>query len=214
MKPLVKLVIALAVVAVALGVWYGVEKKQVDTELATPVELSTGTVLATPRPLTDFVLENDTEKPFTPDNLRGHWSFLFFGFTNCHSICPTTMADLSKIYTLLPKDGKNPPQVILVTVDPKRDTPQALNKYVKSFNPEFIGVTGNEKDLERLRKELGIMVMEKNPDQVKGPDNLDHSGTIILLNPYGSFYAVFTMPHDPATIAADYKKIIENYPGN
>lgn len=202
MKCCKKIVVGVAIIALLVGIGVGIKTLQ---STATPPV--TATVLSHPRALSDFELVDDRLRPFTLEQLKNHWSFVFFGFSHCPTLCPTTMSEMAKVFNELPKNTKYPPQMIFITVDPARDTPEVLHRYVAQFNPDFIGVTGDEATLAKLRKELGILAMAKAPDQVKGEDTFDHSATVILLDPNGDFHAVFSAPHSVESIVKDYQAI-------
>lgn len=161
------------------------------------------TVLHKPRPVGPFQLKDITGQGFTERNLKGRWTFLFFGFTHCHAICPTTLAELAKTYRLLQdKHVSKLPHVLLVSLDPHVDGPTTLKKYVQSFHPKFSGVTGDIKQINRLTRQLGITYMHSKENKI------DHSGTIVLINPAGDVFAYFSMPHHAQSIANDYQKIM------
>src|SRR3990167_8320035 len=113
------------------------------------------TLFSTPRDIHPFQLITHQNLSFSDKNLQGHWTFLFFGFTHCPHICPTTLSKMKQVYASLHTQYPSL-QVVLVTVDPKRDTPETLDTYLSQFNPQFIGVTGNPKILNALEKQLGI----------------------------------------------------------
>ncbi len=121
---------------------------------APAVELTTGTYLARARELPDFSLIDQQGRMFGSANLRGHWSLLFFGYTNCPDFCPTTLTTLAAVQKRL-RAAKAPvlPQVIFVSVDAKRDTPAQLEKYVPYFDPEFIGLTAADQPSHRGGRE-------------------------------------------------------------
>src|SRR6185437_16293691 len=103
-------------------------------------QLASGTWLPQARPLADFHLVNDAGQPFSAAQLQGAPSLVFFGFTHCPDVCPTTLAKLAQVK----KTGALPQlRVLLVTIDPQRDTPPVLSQYVHAFDPQFIGLTGD-----------------------------------------------------------------------
>lgn len=196
-------VIILAIIAIGLGVLL-----QVDNEKQSkPVQLSTGTLLPSGMPLAQFSLTNDLGKPFTNSNLKGHWSLLFFGFTNCPMICPTTLAELNKAYVVLQKDKvKNMPRVVFISVDPERDTTTKIHHYLANFNRNFIGVRGAKANIDALAKQMGIAYMKATKSGEKNY-NIEHTGAVIVVNPQGEMIAVLTSPRSGATIASDFLKI-------
>jgi len=134
-------------------------------------------------------------KPFTSERFQDKWSFVFFGYTSCPDICPTTLASFSKVYKQLPAPIKADTQVVLVTVDPERDTVKKLNQYVPFFNPDFIGVTSSLNDLDFLSRQLGaVYVKSVNKDN---PENylMDHTVKVFLISPKGERFAIISPEH-------------------
>ena len=177
-----------------------------------PPQLKHGTLLPDARIIADFQLTGQDGKPFTRDNLKGKWSFAFFGYTHCPDICPTSLSMLAQVIRKLEKDStlSTPPQVIFVSVDPERDTPELLAEYMPYFHPDFIGVTGEQEQLQALTRQLGIMY-GKSPGETAGGYLMDHSAAIILFDPDGNFLAVFGAPHDPDLIAQGFIAIKSYY---
>jgi protein SCO1/2 len=169
------------------------------------------TVLTPPKVIKPFDLKDSNGGSFTNQNLKGHWTFLFFGFTRCGYVCPTSMATLKQAYEKLEKHTAVPkPQVVFVSIDPERDDLQRIHRYVTSFNPNFKGATGNKPALSELTNQLGILYM-KIVRKGNSSDNydIDHSGTILLVNPEGELRAVFSMPHSADNIAKDYLRLAQ-----
>ncbi|WP_339673391.1 SCO family protein [Dasania marina] len=145
------------------------------------------------RALEDFSLIKGDNSPFTPADLQGKWSLVFFGFTFCPDICPTTMAQLKQFYDK--QEGSefaDDTQVILVSVDPGRDTPEKMQQYVKFFHSDFTGVTGEFLDIHRFATQLNIP-FAKVPG---GGENymVDHSGNVAIINPHGHYVGFFRSP--------------------
>jgi protein SCO1/2 len=135
------------------------------------------------RALPDFQLVDHHYQKFTSENFKGHWSLVFVGYTFCPDICPTTMAELKSIYPELQTLPSNfPIQVVLLSVDPKRDTPERLNEYINFFHPDFIGVSGGHPQLFPLVRAMGMMYsMSESTDN---PNYLvDHSSSVVVVNP-------------------------------
>ncbi|TCK18788.1 protein SCO1/2 [Thiogranum longum] len=172
-----------------------------------PPQLAGGTLLPTPREVVPFTLVDHHNAPFTRDSLRGQWSFAFFGYTHCPDVCPNALGMLKRVETLLEADGVTPlPRVLFVSVDPARDTPEVLASYVAYFHPAFVGVTGEDAELKRLTRQLGILY-GRSPGETDKDYLVDHSAAIILFNPEGHYQALFNVPHDPQKIAADFVAI-------
>jgi protein SCO1 len=173
-----------------------------------PVELSTGTYLEPRRELPDFSLIDQQGRQFGPANLRGHWSLMFFGYTNCPDFCPTTLTTLASMQKRL-RAGGSPalPQVIFVSVDAKRDTPAQLAKYVPYFDPGFIGLTAADQPaIEAVAKKLGVGVIIRPTEG----DNytVDHSGAIFVLDPDARIAAILTGPFTVGALQADFQHIV------
>jgi protein SCO1/2 len=170
--------------------------------------LERATLYQAPRPLPDFALVDQDGAAFGPSQLRGRWTFLFFGFVNCPDICPTTLATLAaarRSLADLPEPER--PGVALVSVDPVRDTPPVLGRYVAHFDPAFRGVTGTPGALDALAQDLGVAVFVGSPDE-DGNYAVDHSAAVFLVDPEGRVVALFNTPHDAGAIAHDYRRIV------
>jgi len=168
-----------------------------------PVALASGTLLAPPRALADFSLIDNHGRSFGTANLRGHWSLMFFGYTNCPDYCPTTLTTLAALEKKLRAAGSvAPPQVIFVSVDAKRDTPARLNTFVPAFDPDFIGQTA----IEALAKKWGVAVaIESAPN---GDYIVDHSAAIFVIDPAGHLAAILTGPSTVDALLNDYRRIV------
>lgn len=172
------------------------------------MDLEYATVFSQPRAIAPFKLQDDKGEHFSNANLKGHWSLLFFGFTNCAMICPTTMTELNKMYQLLTKAKEQVlPQVVFISVDPERDTLKRLHNYVHAFNPNFVGVTGDEKELAKLAKNVGAMYMKVVDKDDPNQYYIDHSAFIILVNPEGHMYGIFSSPHEADNMAKNFVAI-------
>lgn len=171
------------------------------------VKTIVATILSEPRSLSSFKLTDDHQQLFTNENLRGHWTLMYFGFTSCPHICPANMTVLKNVYSKLKQENKTLPQVVFISLDPDRDTASRIERFVSSFNKNFKGATGSEQQLDQLTKELSVVYMKiTQPNASKQEVNdyqIDHSGSIIVLNPQGKFYAVFSTPHEANSIAKD-----------
>jgi len=173
-----------------------------------PPVLEQATLFDAPRPLPDFRLADQALRPFGRDQLRGHWTLMFFGFTNCPDVCPTTLATLSAVRRQLADlPAAEQPAVVLVSVDPARDTPEALGRYVQHFDPQFLGVTGPPPSLEVLTRDLGV-AFSIGPPAAGGNYSVDHTAAIFLIDPDAAFAAVFGSPHVAAVIERDYRGIV------
>jgi protein SCO1/2 len=172
------------------------------------MKLSTGTWLAPSRVLADFSLIDNQGRSFGPANLHGHWSLMFFGYTNCPDFCPTTLTTLAAVEKRLrAANAEAPPQVIFVSVDAKRDTPAQLAKYVPYFDPDFIGLTAPDQPaIEALARKWGVAVMIR--PATDGNYTVDHSGDIFVIDPAGKLAAVLSGPFTVDALQSDIKLIV------
>jgi protein SCO1/2 len=167
-----------------------------------------GAYLLKPAEINPFELTDIHGKPFTQESLKGHWSMIYFGFTQCEVICPTVMAMLNKTYakllTTLPSGDM--PQIIFVTIDPERDSLKKISDFIVPFNSQFIGVRGSETATLALEKELHILATKS---QQKAKDySLNHTSDILLINPKGKIQAYFTYPQNVDALVKDYQLIL------
>ncbi len=162
-------------------------------------------VLDTPRNIGDFALTDHNGQPFVPDRLKGHWTLVFFGFTHCPDICPTTMSFLNQFIHELEGTEVEDTRVVMVSVDPARDTVEQLANYVPFFNPEFVGVTGEFLELHRFATALNTP-FRKVPGQGENYQ-VDHSANVVLINPRGDYHGFFKSPLDLAKMKLTYRSI-------
>jgi protein SCO1 len=170
-------------------------------------QLATGTSLSPRRALADFSLIDQQGRNFGRANLRGHWSIMFFGYTNCPDFCPATLGTLAAVQKQLRQQkGAVLPQVLFVSVDAKRDTPAQLAKYVPYFDPSFIGLTAaDQPSIEEVARKLGVAVVI-TPLQ-DGNYSVDHSGALFVLDPEGRLAALLTGPFTVQALVGDWQRI-------
>ena len=163
-----------------------------------------------PRPVTDFSLIDDDNHAFSQKDLAGHWTLMFFGFTHCPYMCPTTMTELKKSYATIEKTPSlAKPQILMVSVDPDRDSVKEMHRYVKKYNQAFRGATGTQQQIDKLAHDMSVLYMKVKTDTgVKNDYTINHSGAIMLINPQGELAAVFNMPHEATEIEKDYAYIV------
>lgn len=201
--------IAIGVISLVAGLWLSQQMLVKNNDTKIPKNLDV-TVLPQARPLVQFNLRDHNNNVFSPAQLKGQWSYLFFGFTNCPDVCPTTLKVMQAMWKTLPtKMGdKGHPKLYFVSVDPERDKPETLKQYAQYFNPEFIGVTGKFNELDKLTGQIGILYGfdEKDGDNDK-EYIVNHSAQLILVDPKGRMRAVISPPHITKTIAANFQTI-------
>ncbi|MCZ6912110.1 MAG: SCO family protein [Proteobacteria bacterium] len=201
----------LAVAALAGGIIAA--RFLIPAEQAT-LEPVNATWLRAPRPLPEFELLSHSGQAFRKENLRGNWSFLFFGFTHCPDVCPTTMSTLNRVVGGIADRGKRQPRVFFVSVDPMRDSADKLAAYVPYFNPEFVGLTGELASIQNLTRDLGVAVIYTPTEQtVAGHEDeqnysVDHTTALFLIDPDGRLSGIFSAPHITEQIIDDYLIII------
>lgn len=192
-KRLSWLLVAIAALCAALaGFWLA---QELDSSAP---QLTSGTWLAQPRAVSDFQLTDDRGHPFTAHELRGKPSLVFFGFTHCPDVCPTTLAKLAQVKKNLSIAGL---QVLFVTVDPQRDTPTAVGTYAHAFDPEFIGLTGDPKAIEKMTSAFGVAAFRV--DLPGGDYTMDHSAAVFLVDARARIVGIFTPPFDTRRLARD-----------
>jgi len=160
----------------------------------------------TPIVLDDFALSNHRGEAFTLSALTGKWSFVFFGYTFCPDICPLTLASLRQFYNLLGDTGMaDDVQVVMISLDPKRDTTEVLNNYVTYFNSDFIGATGDYADIYGVSRQMNVAFTYTPIDD----ENylVTHNGEIMLVDPSGRDVGFFKAPHDPAAMQANFARV-------
>lgn len=200
---------ALVAAIVAAGLLAGVGAALLSKrEHAAPPELERATLFAEPRALPAFSLVDASGQAFGPERLAGRWNFLFFGFVNCPDVCPTTLATLAAAKAALAdRPAGERPGVAFISVDPGRDTPGIVGRYVAHFDPSFVGATGTRESIDALAASLGVAVIV-GPPAADGSYAVDHSAAIFLVDPEARIAAVFGAPHDAATIARDFRRIV------
>ena len=174
----------------------------VATKLNRPAELQSGFVVPLSNALPDFSLLDQSGGQVNANTFRGQWDLVFFGFTNCPDICPTTLQVLANAKRELIDSGATTlPRIVLVSVDPERDTPELLGQYVDYFGEGNLGVTGTLEGIKTLTAALGIY-FEKSPIE-SGDYGVDHSAAVLVINPDGEFSALFSAPHLVASYVHD-----------
>lgn len=203
------------VVAILLAVLGGLLTVQLAPPK--PVELGSGFLYPQAYEITPFELVDQHQQAFTNVNLQGKWNLFFIGFTFCPDVCPTTLNKLTAAYPELNKIA--PLQVVFLSVDPKRDTPDKLLTYTNFFNPEFKAVTGEQAQIFPLTRSLGLTYAMVG----QGDDYLvDHSAGYVLVSPQGTRVAVFkptaALGKPPQVLneqlISDFGKIVAQYQPN
>lgn len=197
-----------AIMACLMGLYFAQHWSGANS--AQPAYQYAGTVLQQARDISDFDLMATDGEHFDKKKLQGHWTMMFFGFTHCGMMCPTAMAQLASTYQSLVKDGVTTlPQVVMVSVDPKRDSLERMQQYVTSFNPNFLGAIGSSSHVKALSSELGIAYEKVAMPNAQADDyDIQHSGAVILFNPDAKVAAFFNWPLNATDMANDYKHLV------
>jgi len=176
------------------GMWYAAG------ELASPNRVVT---LGTPNVGGPFALVDQDGQTRTDRDFRGRWMLIYFGYTNCPDVCPTTLALMSEVMNRL---GGRATRVapIFITVDPDRDTPEVLKQYLASFGPKFVGLMGPRSHIASVASEYRVYVARR--PMSGGGYAVDHSDVMYLMDPAGKFVADYDNSQWPDAIAADLKK--------
>ena len=160
-----------------------------------------------PRPVPEFNLSQSDGTRLVPGELRGHWTLVFLGFTTCPDVCPTTLTDLAAAqqrWAVLPDSTR--PRLLLVSVDPERDTPALLGEYAHAFHADTLAATTELPALEKFATSLGF-VFAKVPGETfdENPQDysVDHSASLAVLDPAGQLVGLIRPPFDAAAIAQD-----------
>jgi len=204
--------LCVAFVAIVLGAFiYSVLREPLLDEA---VLREQGTyILPKPREIAPFHLVDQSGATFDNSSLLGHWSLLFFGYTSCPDICPVTLSVLAQMEKKLADSGDqdllDQLRVYLISVDPERDSAQALGKYVGAFSPRFTGVTGSREAIAALATQLNVAFMKVPAGD--GNYAIDHTGNVIVVNPKGHYHAFIKLPHDPDHVLLAYRSLARKF---
>ena len=197
-------VVILGILATAAGIWSAsiILDRQVNLK-----ELD-ATRFPVARQLAPFALVDHNNEEFNETTLRNRWSFLFFGYTHCPDVCPTTLSVLNSVAQQL-QDVEADIRFVFVSVDPERDTPEQLSRFVRYFNEDFIGVTGSIQNINEFTRNLGVMHMRVAAEENATGYLVDHTAAVFLMDPDGRYHAVFSPPLAAETISGDFRKILK-----
>ncbi len=197
-------IILVAALAVASGLW-GMQHWMLRNEHARP-QLQAVKLFDQARVLPSFSLQQSDGTPLIPGELKGHWTLVFLGFTHCPDVCPTTLAQLAQAqrqWAALPDAIR--PRVLFVSVDPDRDTPDAIGEYAHGFHRDTLAATADIPALEAFARSLSMVFMKVPAPEGSPPGqySVDHSASLAVLDPQGRMAGVILPPLDPKAIASD-----------
>ncbi len=198
-------------ISIASGMWI---TKYFNNPQAKEVSVSeySGRVFEPPIPLQSFKLTDHEGNSFSPVNLLGYWTFVFFGYTNCPDVCPMALVDLNAVYDdLESKFVLGNTKVLFVSVDPERDNLNHLADYISYFNEDFTGVTGNAFQIETFAKQFGAVYKRVENEEDAEDYLVDHTASIMLIDHLGRLISIFPPPLDHNKIVADFLKLRDRY---
>ncbi len=167
-----------------------------------------GTMMPTPIPAPDFALTNEQGETVHLSDYQDEIVLLYFGYTFCPDVCPTTLSELSKAQREL-DDGGEKIQVVMVTVDPQRDTPQKLAEYVAHFHPDFVGLSGTKKEIDAAGDGYGIYY-EKNEGSEATGYLVDHTARVFVVDPQGNYQLSFSYGTPVEDIVHDLRLLMRD----
>jgi protein SCO1/2 len=181
------------------------------SEKPTPTASFRGTPLSQPIPAADFTLTDQHGQPFRLSEQRGKVVLLFFGYTSCPDVCPTTLSAWKRVHEEL-GDEAGRVRFVFVTVDPARDTPERLGLHVDLFNPDFVGLTGTPEELEAVYQAYGV-----HYEKVEAPESalgylVNHTSSDYVIDPQGNWRLRHTFGTPPADIVHDVRMLLEDRP--
>ncbi|MFK8047202.1 MAG: SCO family protein [Halioglobus sp.] len=172
---------------------------------ASEMKLNGAYMFDTPRNIGQFKLQSHHGQAFTAADFEGKWTLVFFGFTYCPDICPTTMSFLNQFISELEGTESTDTAVVMISVDPARDTVEQLSNYVPFFNKDFVGVTGEFLEIHRVATALNTP-FRKVPGK-DGEYQVDHGSNVVLMNPRGDYHGFFKAPLDLAKMKVTYRSV-------
>ena len=195
------------VVALFLGLFLN---KMLTPRIMSPAELriNGAIVFDQPRIIRDISLVDQEGELFTLDRLKDKWSLIFFGFTHCPDICPAALAKLAQVHSKLDPSIRDKTQIIMLSLDPARDTPAKLKQYVAHFSESFLGISGDFLQIMRFTRDLNVAF---NKVPINDSYTIDHSGNIVLINPYGHYHGFFKPPFELAKLKTSYQSIVTQF---
>lgn len=198
------------IVALFGGLGFGAFLLQSGGEIK-PLELEQAFVLEPPRMIKWNELIAQDRSVFTPEQMRGKWSYLYMGYRSCPDVCPVAMSVLGNVAKKLADQklaSEQQPQFLFMSVDPQRDTPELLSEYVAFFGEDFKGITGQHEQLRAVSLQLGaIFYVPENPET--DDYEVGHSDSIFVFNPEGQLRLISRPPHDAEMIVRNHLRLFE-----
>lgn len=196
--------ISLALLALAIGLVYLLETRE-----PAPLEFDNSmgvSVISPPVPLASVTLQDQNGDAFRTSDLEGQWTLMFFGFTNCPDVCPTTLRTLKQAEERLPQAIN----YVFTTLDPRRDTPEKVKEYLAFFNPDFIGLSGTKDEIDRFSETLGV-IYDYEGDVESGDYLVNHYAAILVIDPQARLRAHILPPHPVDKVVDATTRLIDYY---
>jgi protein SCO1/2 len=190
-------VVLAVALAAALGLWLGARYFAAPA----PPPMQAALLYPTPRAVPEFRLQRADGSTLTRADWQSGWTLVFFGYTHCPDVCPTTLTEMKKVWSRLDPAVRARVRFDFVSVDPQRDTPEQLGKYVGFFSPDFVAATGSDEELTALTRALGLVYLRSTTEN--GDVAVDHSAQVVLVAPGAEQVGMFRPPLDATKIAAD-----------
>lgn len=166
-----------------------------------------GTVIEPPLPMEDFLLKTANNESFRLSDQDGKITLLFFGYTNCPDVCPTTLAEFKQVYEKLGDDAQNV-QFVMITADPERDTPDRISEFVSFFNPVFVGLSGERSELEKVYKEFSVFVEKQETDSAAGY-LVSHTASVFVLDQNSDLRLTFPYGTSASEMTDDIAQLLK-----
>lgn len=177
-------------------------------------DLLTDVAVYPPQSLETVELIDHHKKPVSLDRFKNRWTFMFIGFTHCAHICVPTLSQMAVLKKAIEKQQSAvgaAPAFVFVSVDPERDTPEHLAAYMGNFDPEFVGMTGDETAVLDLEKRLQAFHRVREDKRKPQGYDIDHSGEIFLIDPLGRLAGKFHPPLDPNLVTAQFALFVSHF---
>lgn len=196
--------ILIAAFAAAAGLWLSARVLNGPV----PPSLENAVLYPSPRTLPEFHLIRSDGAPLTVADWKGRWTVVFFGYTNCPDVCPTTLATFKQAWALLGTSGlQDKVRFDFISVDPERDTPEQLARYVGFFSKDIVAATGSDEELQRLTRALGMVYLREKT--VDGHYTVDHSAGAVIIDPEGRQIGLIRPPLEAQSLARDLRKLAD-----
>lgn len=212
MKQQTLILVLAGAVAAAGGLWVALKQQPASSPSPIAIQNAVSTLLPQPKPLTPFSLVDGQGQSFGVDDFKGAWDLVFFGFTHCPDICPTSLATMAQVRSTLADAGVPPaelPRLNFISVDPIRDKTEDIATYAAYFKADIRAATGTQAQLDNLSRQLGVVAYVPPDASEQGNYNVDHSAAIIIIDPQARYAGIYSAPHIATAIADDFRRFTQ-----